>query len=247
MKFGVQLYNFRKELEADFKGALKEISKLGFDGVEFAMNYGQIAPDELAACIQELGLECAGTMFATEELLDGSSPVYEYTLKMKSPAVTISDFCDFAAEWKRVAENCRKIGDNAAARGCIFSYHNHWKEFVDVDGMSAMDRILAATDPKRVLVEPDVCWLTRGGVKPADFLRRHAARIRQVHMKDSRCPEDRQQLTELGNGVVDLAGVYRAACEIGVPWLIYEQDISADPFRSAEISLKFLKKLREGV
>ena len=96
-----------------------------------------------------------------------------------------------------------------------------------------------------MLVEPDVCWLTRGGIVPADFLRRYAARIRQVHMKGSRLPEDKQQLTELGNGVVDLPGVCRAANEIGVSRLIYEQDVSADPFRSAEISLKILKKLRK--
>ena len=63
MKFAVQLFNFRKELNEDFRGNLKEISKLGFDGVEFAMNYGQAAPDELAAYLRELHLECACTMF----------------------------------------------------------------------------------------------------------------------------------------------------------------------------------------
>lgn len=245
MKFGVQLYNFRKELDEDFRGALKEISKLGFDGAEFAMKYGQIAPDELAAYMRELGMECAGTMFSRDELMDADSPVYEYAQKLNSPAVTISANCDFSQEWESVAEVCRKIGDNAAARGCVFSYHNHWREFAEADGMPAMDRILAATDPKRVLMEPDVCWLTRGGVDPADFLRRYASRIRQVHMKDSRLPEEKEQLTELGNGIVDLKGVYRAAGEIGVQWLIYEQDVTDDPFRSAEISLKFLKKLRE--
>lgn len=245
MKFAVQLFNFRKELNEDFRGTLKEISKLGFDGVEFAMNYGQAAPDELAAYLRELHLECAGTMFQQKELENAASPVYEYARKLNSPAVTISVFCDFACEWEHVTETCRRIGDNAAARGTVFSYHNHWAEFVDAGGVRAMDRILAATDPKRVLMEPDVCWLTRGGVDPADFLCRYAARIRQVHMKDSRLPEDKQQLTELGGGIVDLAGVYRAAGEIGVQWLIYEQDVSADPFRSAEISLKFLKKLRE--
>ena len=140
MKFGVQLYNFRKELGADFRGALKEISKLGFDGVEFAMNYGEIAPDELTAYTKELGLECAGTMFTPEDLLDAAGPVYEYARQLKSPAVTISAFCDFSREWGGVAEKCRRIGDNAAARGCVFSYHNHWAEFADTDGMSAMDR-----------------------------------------------------------------------------------------------------------
>ena len=58
MKAGLQLYNFRNELAADFKGALREIAKIGFDGVEFAGNYGGIAPDELAAYLKELKLEC---------------------------------------------------------------------------------------------------------------------------------------------------------------------------------------------
>ena len=104
MKFAVQLYNFRKELGEDFRGTLKAIAELGFDGVEFAMNYGQIAPDELAAYIRELNLECAGTMFQQEELEDAASPVYEYALKLNSPAVTISAFCDFSRQWQSVAE-----------------------------------------------------------------------------------------------------------------------------------------------
>jgi 5'-phosphate synthase pdxT subunit len=56
MKFGVQLYNFRKALSSDFKGALKEIAKLGFDGVEFALNFGNTDPEELAALLKELKL-----------------------------------------------------------------------------------------------------------------------------------------------------------------------------------------------
>lgn len=247
MKFAVQLYNFRRELGEDFRGTLKEIAKLGFAGVEFAMNYGSFAPDELAAYLRELKLECAGTMFQSEELMHVDHVAYEYAAKLNSPAVTISASCDFSREWQRVAETCRRIGGNAVARGTVFSYHNHWAEFADADGMCAMDRILAATDPKQVLMEPDVCWLTRGGVSPVDFLRRYAVRIRQIHMKDSRVPADKQYLTELGAGIVDLAGVYRVAGEIGAEWLIYEQDVTADPFRSAEISLSFLKKLREAV
>ena len=33
MKIGVQLYNFRNALKTDFKGTLKEISRMGFDGI----------------------------------------------------------------------------------------------------------------------------------------------------------------------------------------------------------------------
>ena len=244
MDFGVQLYNFRNELSQDFPGCLKEIAKLGFAGVEFAASYGDIAPDELSARLKELNLQCAGTMFRAESLLDDRNIAYDYAKALKSPAVTISASGDFTQIWKEVAEKCGRIGEIAAKHGTVFSYHNHWREFADVDGVSAMDRILAATDPAKVLMEPDVCWLTRGGVDPADFIRKYARRIRQVHLKDSKVPEDRDQLTELGNGTVDLKGVYQAAREAGALWLIYEQDFTADPFRSAEISLKYMQSLQ---
>ena len=54
MKLGLQLYNFRNELNEDFRGTLKKIAALGFSGVEFAGNYGQIPPAELAGLLQEL-------------------------------------------------------------------------------------------------------------------------------------------------------------------------------------------------
>lgn len=246
MKHAVQLYNFREELKQDFRGSLKEIAKLGFDGVEFASFYGGVAPDELAAFLKELKLECAGTMFPAADLLDAGNIAYEYMNKLHSPAVTISASCDFTQEWANVAENCRKIGRNARQNGGLFSYHNHWKEFALVDGVPAMDKILGSTDASEVFMEPDVCWITRGGFKPAEFIRRYAGRIRQMHLKDSKVPEEREQLTELGCGVVDLKGAYQAALEAGVQWAIYEQDVCSDTFRSAEISLKYMQKLKEG-
>ena len=106
-----------------------------------------------------------------------------------------------------------------------------------------MDLILKENDAQKVFMEPDVCWLTRGGIKPAEFISRYASRIRQIHMKDSKVPDVVAELTELGNGIVDLKGAFLAAQKADIPWLIYEQDVSKDPFRSAEISLKYLKNL----
>ena len=67
MKFGVQLYNFRNALAEDFRGAMKEIAKIGFDGVEFAGNIPMEA-GELAAFLKELRTECCGTMLSGEKL-----------------------------------------------------------------------------------------------------------------------------------------------------------------------------------
>ena len=36
MKIGVQLYSVRTNLAEDFEGTLKQVSEMGYDGVEFA-------------------------------------------------------------------------------------------------------------------------------------------------------------------------------------------------------------------
>lgn len=243
MKIGLQLYNFREALSADFRGALKEISKIGFDGVEFAVAYGNIPPAELAAYLKELGLECCGTMFAKDAMLDPANICWEYVEALKTPAVTHSASGDFTKIYKDLIETSTVIGKNAAAHGVVFAYHNHWLEFTDVDGKTAMDRILEATDPANVYMEPDVCWLTRAGVKPAEFLKKYEDRIVQIHVKDIGVPEDPDTTAVLGTGVVDLASVIAAAKTMPkCQWLTYEQDNSADPFQSAADSLAFLRK-----
>ena len=242
MKIGLQLYNFRNALKEDFRGALKEIAKLGADGVEFAVNYGGLPPEELKAFLKELKLECAGTMFKVDDLVQPDNAVYQYAKALNTPAVTISAFGSTVEEWDATREKCRIIGANAAKYGTVFSYHNHWTEFGTYEGQTFMDRILENTDPKQVFMEPDICWLTRSGVDPIEFIRKYANRIRQIHIKDIKVPTDVNTTTELGTGIVKVAPVLAMVHEIPCQWVIYEQDMSADPFRSAAESLAFMKK-----
>lgn len=242
MQIGLQLYNFREALAADFKGTLREIAKLGFAGVEFANGYGGIEPKELATLLKELKLECAGTMFPVNSMLDPASPVFDYARALHTPAVTYSVMTDFVKEYDSVLKNLIAAGDAAAANGFVFSYHNHWAELLCQNGETMLDRLLADTDPGKVFVEPDVCWLTRGGVRPEKFIVRYARRIRQIHLKDIVTLDDSKTTTELGKGVIDLTHAIEAAGSIGCPWVIYEQDICEDPFRSAAESLSYLEK-----
>jgi len=243
MKLGLQLYNFRDALVQDFKGTLRKISKLGFQGVEFAAWYGNMAPQELKAYLKELNLECAGTMFCEDELLDENNTAYTMGRTLNSPAVTLSVMVDFKKLEQDVIGKVSAIGKNAAKNGLVFSYHNHWDEFqLMYNGQPFMDNLLAATNPNEVLWEPDVCWITRGGYKPVDYLTKYAGRIKQVHLKDILVPDDPNTTAELGNGVVDIVGSLKAAQKINAEWVIYEQDFTNDPFESAAKSLNFIKK-----
>ena len=244
MKTAVQLYNFRNELREDYRGTLRRIAELGYEGVEFAGNYGDIAPEELAALLQELGLECAGTMFKPEELADPEGIAYRYAAALNSPAVTISLMLpDFVAAETETADLLRRLGAAAAVHpGLVFSYHNHWREFAEVGGEPVMYRLLDATDPRQVFWEPDVCWIVRGGGDPAAAIRRYADRILQIHLKDIEVPDNAKTTTELGRGVIDLAAARAAVAGTGCRWQIVEQDNTRlSPFESAAISLQYLR------
>ena len=242
MKIGLQLYNFRNALKEDFRGAMKEIAKFDVDGVELAGNYGDMEPEELKAFLDELKLECAGTMFPADALRDSGNIAYRYAKALNTPALTCSAFVSSFEEWQKFIETVRICGANAAQVGTVFSFHNHWTEFALHEGKTYVDILLESTDPAQVLMEPDICWLHRSGINPVDFIRKYAKRIRQVHLKDIVVPTDIKTTTELGSGVVPVLPVLNMIHEIPCQWLICEQDHSTDPFASAAKSLAFLKK-----
>ena len=75
------------------------------------------------------------------------------------------------------------------------------------------------------------------------MIRKYASRIRQVHLKDINVADDIKTTTPLGTGIIKIADCLAAAKEINAQWCICEQDNSADPFKDAAASLKFLRSL----
>ncbi len=244
MKFGVQLYNFRNALSQDFKGTMKEIARIGFDGVEYAFNFGGMAPEEAAAFAKELGLECCGAMFSRENLLDATSADWDYAAALAPPAISISAMVDFVNLWQEIRDICVAIQKNAEAHGVTFAYHNHWAEYELADGVPAMYRILDAPEAAKIFLEPDVCWLTCAGMDPAAYIGKYASRIKQIHFKDNLEEMKTATSVPLGKGIVDLNSAFAAAARSSCEWIIYEQDTSTDPFKDAAESLNFMRSLK---
>ena len=130
-----------------------------------------------------------------------------------------------------------------------FHYHNHAFEFDRLEDSDAcmMDLLLRETDPELFCFIPDVAWLHFGGNDPAEFLYKMRGRVKVVHFKDYVPGENGEpKFVSLGQGVVDLKACYEAACELGVPYIAYEQDrdwTDGDPFKATEESWAFLQSL----
>lgn len=242
MKIGIKLYTVREALKADYRGVLRELAKLGCEGVEFAGNFGGMEPAELTAFLRETGLACCGIHASAAELADPAARVYDYAEALGARYVTFSHCGKYPGILDECIRECAAAGKTAASKGLGFTYHNHACEFAEQDGIPCLDRILAATDPQKVGMELDVCWAAKAGADPVEYIGKYRNRLPQIHMKDFN-PAD-GSFTELGSGCVDLAACAEAAKESACKWLIYEQDACArPPLESAGLSIAFLRKL----
>ncbi len=141
--------------------------------------------------------------------------------------------------------------------------HHHAAGFLETE--AEIERLLADTDPERVGLCLDTGHLAFGGGDPVAFARRHAARVRHLHLKDvdeavaARVRRDGLEaleavragvFTTLGEGGVDVGGVLDALAGAPIGWAVVEHDrLSEDgpsPLESARTSRARLAALGLG-
>ena len=113
----------------------------------------------------------------------------------------------------------------------------------------AVTSVLARTGrPSRF--EVDVFWVSVTGNDPVKFIKKLGKRVMLVHLKDKEKGTpvkfaedvDKSAFKEVGNGVVDIHAVLKAAESVGVEHFFVEQDQSPDPLASLKQSYEFLSK-----
>lgn len=240
---GIQLYTVRQALNQDFKGVVKQLAAMGYQGVEFAGMYGNMEPAELAAFLKEAGLKCCGQHVGGNDIATAGSKPYAYAKALGCPYLTTSGAGQVEKDWAGAIELYRKAGAVAKANGCVFTYHNHAAEFIKIDGVYAEDMLLQKTDPVEVQAELDTFWIRKGGPDPVAYIAQYAGRVPQIHLKDMNpitCA-----FTEVGNGLMDLKGIFKVGEKVGAKWVIVEQDTCPGPeLDSARISITNLKKAK---
>ena len=238
----LQLYTVRDETAKDFVGTLRKVAALGYKGVEFA-GYGDISAQEMKALLTQIGVRAVSTHVRLEALEQDLSKEIAYCQEIGCPFLVLP----WLAPEQRTVETFRQLAPrlNAFGRRCqeagiTFAYHNHDFEFVQHDGETLMDILLAHTDPTLVKLECDVYWASYAGVDPSTFLRQHAGRIPLVHIKDM-TPE--RTFAEVGDGTLHIASIIDVARSSGVQEFIVENDAPSIP--SLESARRSLENIRE--
>jgi inosose dehydratase len=247
--------------------AIKEISELGFRGIQLRSNilkeFGE-RPEALRALLQQHKLEMAAfssggvridpNTEADEIAKHTSNAKFVKAVGGRYLQVTDSarpkDRKPKAANFKQLGHVLTEIGKRASDIGVPVGYHNHMASLGE--SPEEVDRIMDAADPTFVKLELDIAHYQQGGGDPAHAIRQYRDRLLFLHIKDvedlatSDSRGRAYRFVELGRGRVNLPAVFAALKEVKFnDWAIIELDAVPDKSRTpkacAEISLSYLE------
>ncbi len=244
-QLGLQLYSVKEDVAEDFFGTLAKVAEIGYDGVEFA-GYKDVAAPDLKAVLDDYGLVAAGTHVGVQALENDLENQIADAKAIDCPALLCPGFWGMdktVALFQRMADLFNHVGEHCKAAGLGFFYHIHGHEFVQFDDQSGMDILLENTDPALVGFEPDTYWIERVGVNALDFVQKHGARCGYIHLKDTK-DRDEWLDAEIGDGLIDIADIIKAAAQFDVAWFIVEQEYFEMPrLESVAISLQNVRQM----
>ena len=258
-RIGLQLYTVRSEMEQDVDATLARVAAIGYTEVEFA-GYFDHPAQQIRAMLDRNGLTAPAAHVPYDRLTDGWTQVLDDCAAIGHRYVVIPHLDEAVRNqpdaYARVAEALNGGAETARAAGIRFAYHNHQFEFVEEEGRSGFETLLAECEPS-VFFELDVFWAVIGGQDPAGLLAEHPGRFPLIHIKDLvRRPEPRPDqamvsseqaqsvMTDVGAGTIDWARVLRQAEAAGLEHAFVEHDQPASPLASIQRSYEFLSGLR---
>ncbi len=244
LPIALQLYTVRDETEKDFIGTLEKVAAMGYKGVEFA-GFGNIPAKEMKATLDRLGLKAAGSHTGIDLIKEKLEDVIEYNLEIGNKYV-ICPWAPFKTkeDYVEAARLFNEAGAKCKARGIQLAYHNHDFEFTKFDGEYGLDILYGNTSPENLVAEFDTCWVFYAGADPVEYIEKYKGRCPIIHLKDlkSKVPVE---MIELGDGIIDIAAIVKAAEAAGSEWLVAEMDTCPRPtLESARICIDNLKKMK---
>jgi sugar phosphate isomerase/epimerase len=242
---GLQLFTVSESLEKNFEGTLQSIHEIGYREVETAGALHRSAP-QWRTSLRNVGLHCASVHLAGDDpipaMMDFAKELgaaYVVTaLYMLNPTPDDASYRRMLAnltldDYKRMAEQCNRLGEQAKQRDLQLAYHNENIEFEPKAGQMGYDTLLAETDADLVKLELDCGWMVAAGHHPIEYLLAHPNRYRMLHVKDFKAVAkptyglmegDSPESAELGRGILDYVPIIKAARRAGIEYYFVEEE-----------------------
>ena len=235
----VQLYTVRQACAQDFPGTLRKIADIGYKGVEPAGLHG-MEPKAAAALIEDLGMVVSSSHVAmptaenVRQLVD-TEAAFGNTMLVSGMGPADFKTLDLC---KKSAARFQEAAVLAKEQGVKLACHNHWWEFLLVDGLTPYD-ILMAEAPD-LLCEVDVYWTAYAKADPVKTVSKYRSRVPLLHIKDGSLEPNQPHLA-VGSGKLDMPAIVAAADPEVLQWVIVElDDCATDMMEAVRESYRYL-------
>lgn len=250
----VQLWSVKEMVKQDFEGTLTKLSEMGFQGVEFAGDFGPYKDDAagLKRFLDSLGLKPSGAHVSMKLLKNIDSDKLLGFLKDVGVELVIvpADSRAWNDEGiESLVNDLNKLSARLAEKGLLIGYHNHDKEFGSFLKQTYWDYI-AQNTYEEVLLQLDVGWVNFAGKNAQHFVKRYPGRTLTTHIK-IRTKGSTGQNTIIGEDSFDWGGLVQTYLSHGgTRWLVVEQEEHPEGFNfltAVEASKKGLLKAIEAL
>ena len=228
-QISVQLWSVKDQVKADFTGTLKALADMGFDGVEFANEFGEFKGDAAAIknILDSLSLKGSGAHVSFEQLNDknfADTVKFYQILGVNTLIVGWDERAWHPEGIKEVVALLNKLSAKLAPFNMKTGFHNHDHEFNDFAGTTYWD-YLAVNTPHNVVLQQDVGWTTYAGKDPIAYVEKYPGRTLTTHYK-VKLPEGTQgKLPLIGKDTIDWLSLTKANMAVGgTLWLVVEQE-----------------------
>jgi sugar phosphate isomerase/epimerase len=249
-EIGLQLYSLRDDMKTDVRGTVKKVGEMGYTTVEAAgyadgKFYGMEPLDFKKLC-NDNGLiflsSHTGQALPDSANWDKTMAWWDICIDAHKAAgvkYIVQPFMDkfgygSLADLQRYCDYFNAVGEKCNAKGIRFGYHNHRKEFQEVEGTIRYDYMLQHTDPSRVMFQLDLYWIMEGGKSSVDYFKKYPGRFELWHVKDEMILGE--------SGKMDFKPIFEAAKISGMKHIIVEVErYNLPPLESVQKSYDFLK------
>lgn len=246
---GIITNTINAPLKKDWKATLETLSSWGYKYLEHGQAYGD-SPSGFKEFMKSIGMKSLAGGTTLAELLPERSLMKQinncheldkkylvcYWPWLKSlDDIVFEDIEIITASLNRLGKKCKE-------EGLKFAFHNHDKEFTEINNSIIYDFILQNTDPEHVVMEADMYWMVKGGADPVEYFTKYPGRFEIIHMKDMN-NETEKDFACVGSGVIDFQRIVDNADTAGIKYLIVEHDHPVNHMECAKSSIDHILSL----
>lgn len=249
---GIQLYTLRDFCQnaEDFDATLGFLSDLGVKDVQISA-IGPIDAEVQKQILDKHDIKVCVTHKPLDRFVDDTDNLIAEHKIIGCDALGLGAAPSESRDTKEAVDlflnKINAISDKLKQNNMTFNYHNHDFEFKALDnGIKMIDYLIENTDPEFFHFIPDVAWIHYAGADPVEYLYKMKNRVKVCHFKDYVIIDGERKFCTLGEGRVDLKACYEACKDLGIPYIMYEQDIDwidGDAKKATELSWKFMQTL----